>query len=122
MMQGEGNFVRMRGAPGNDALELDGILGDSADFHQLGFDNLRVSHRNSSMAHVENAVPSDSASEPAESSYQCILFFREYRSQVDDQPVVLNAGDYRGFTQTQTSLGSAHVFHGDYQQRRRDRL
>ena len=50
LMQGEGDFVGMACAPGNDALELDGIVGDGADFHQLGFDDLRVSHRNSSMA------------------------------------------------------------------------
>jgi len=51
LMQGKGNFVGVRCAPGHDALELDGILSDSADFHQLGFDDLRVSHRTSSMAH-----------------------------------------------------------------------
>ena len=51
LMQGEGDFVGMRCAPGNNALELDGIVGDGADFHQLGFDDLRVSHRNFSMAH-----------------------------------------------------------------------
>src|ERR1039457_900389 len=52
LMQGEGDFVGMRRAPGNNALELDGIVGDGADFHQLGFNGLRVSHRISSMAHV----------------------------------------------------------------------
>ena len=51
LMQGEGDFVGMRCAPGNDALELNGIVCDGADFHQLGFDDLRVSHRTSSMAH-----------------------------------------------------------------------
>ena len=50
LMQGEGDFVGTACAPGNDALELDGIVGDGADFHQLGFNDLRVSHRNSSMA------------------------------------------------------------------------
>src|ERR1035438_7006270 len=52
LVQGEGDFVGMRRAPGNNALELDGIVSDGADFHQLGFDGLRVSHRISSMAHV----------------------------------------------------------------------
>jgi hypothetical protein len=52
LMQGEGDFVGMRCAPGNDALELEGIVGDGADFHQLGFNDLRVSHSNSSMAHA----------------------------------------------------------------------
>jgi hypothetical protein len=37
LMQGEGNFVGMRCAPGNNALELYGIVGDGADFHRLGF-------------------------------------------------------------------------------------
>src|ERR1022692_2881561 len=41
LMQGEGDFVGMRCAPGNDALELEGIVGDGSDFHQLGFDDLR---------------------------------------------------------------------------------
>ena len=53
LMQGKGNFVGVRCAPGHDALELVGILSDGADFHQLGFDDLRVSHRTSSMAHVD---------------------------------------------------------------------
>src|ERR1035437_6396241 len=44
LMQGEGDFVGMQRAPDDDALELDGIVGDAADFHQLGFDDLRVSH------------------------------------------------------------------------------
>jgi hypothetical protein len=58
LMQSEGDFVGMRCAPGNNALELDGIVSDGADFHQLGFDDLRVSHRNFSMAHfgTRNAV------------------------------------------------------------------
>ena len=38
LMQGEGDFVGMRCAPNNDALQLEGIVGDGADFHQLGFD------------------------------------------------------------------------------------
>ena len=50
LMQGEGDFVGMRCAPRNDALQLDGIVGDGTDFHQLGFDRLRVSHRNSEHA------------------------------------------------------------------------
>jgi hypothetical protein len=51
LMEGEGDFVGMRCAPGNNALELYGIVGDGAHFHQLGFDDLGVSHRSSSMAH-----------------------------------------------------------------------
>jgi hypothetical protein len=42
----------MRRAPRHDALELYGIVGNAADFHQLGFDGLWVSHRISSMAQV----------------------------------------------------------------------
>src|SRR4051812_25437239 len=45
VMEGEGNFVRMGSAPGNDALELDGIVGDGADFHQFSLDGLGISHR-----------------------------------------------------------------------------
>lgn len=44
LMQGEGYLVGMARAPGNDAFQLDGIVGDGADFHQFGFDGLRVSH------------------------------------------------------------------------------
>jgi hypothetical protein len=51
-MQGEGDFVGMRRAPRHDAFELHGIVGNAADFHQLGFDGLWISHRISSMAHV----------------------------------------------------------------------
>lgn len=51
LMQGERDFVGMRCAPCNKALELDGIVGDGADFYQLVFNDLRVSHRNFSMAH-----------------------------------------------------------------------
>jgi hypothetical protein len=29
----------MRCAPGDDALELDRVVGDGADFHQFSFDN-----------------------------------------------------------------------------------
>src|ERR1022692_4114649 len=59
LMQGEGDLVGMRCAPGNNALELDGIVEDGADFHQFGFDDLWVSHRNSSMAHVGTWKPGD---------------------------------------------------------------
>jgi len=61
LMQDEGDFVGMGCAPGNDALELEGIVGDGADFHQLGFDDLRVSHSNSSMAHSCSRVAGDQA-------------------------------------------------------------
>ncbi len=50
LMQGEWYFVRMRCTPNNDALELECIVGNGADFHQLGFDDLRVSHGNFSIA------------------------------------------------------------------------
>src|SRR2546422_306571 len=36
LMQGERDFVGMRCAPGNNALELDGIVRNGADFHQHG--------------------------------------------------------------------------------------
>jgi len=51
LVQRERDFVGMRCAPGNNALELDGIVCNGADFHQLGLDDLQVSHRNFSMAH-----------------------------------------------------------------------
>src|ERR1035441_7748456 len=44
-MQSEGDLVGMRCAPGNDTLQLHSIVGDGADFHQVGFDVLRGSHR-----------------------------------------------------------------------------
>jgi hypothetical protein len=36
LMQGQWDFVGMRCTPGNDALELDGIVSDGTDFNQLG--------------------------------------------------------------------------------------
>ncbi len=51
VMQGEGHFVRVSHGPGDDTLELDEIVGDCADFHQLGFDYLRIAHGCFSMAH-----------------------------------------------------------------------
>lgn len=51
-MQNERDFVGMRCAPGNNAFELDGLVSKGADFHQFRFDSLRVSHTNSSMAHL----------------------------------------------------------------------
>ena len=56
LMQGERDFVGMRCAPRNNALEPEGIVGDAADFHQLGFDDLRVSHRNFRMAHFGTRI------------------------------------------------------------------
>ena len=50
LMQGERDFVRMRCAPGDDAFELEQIVGDGADLHQLGFDDVNFSHRKTSMA------------------------------------------------------------------------
>jgi hypothetical protein len=44
LVQREGNFVRMRCAPSNNTFQLDGVVGYGADFDQLGFDDLRVSH------------------------------------------------------------------------------
>ena len=44
-MEGEGNFVGVGCAPGKDALEFDGIVGDGADFHQFSLDGLGISHR-----------------------------------------------------------------------------
>ena len=54
LMQGEGDFVGMRRTPRNNALELDEVVSDGADFYQLGFDALQVSHRNSSMAQIDS--------------------------------------------------------------------
>jgi hypothetical protein len=48
-MQGEGDLIRVRCAPGNNALEPDGVVRGEAEFHQLGFDDLRVAHETSSM-------------------------------------------------------------------------
>jgi hypothetical protein len=44
LMQGAGNFAGVGCAPGNDALEFDEIVGNGADFRQLGFDYLRIAH------------------------------------------------------------------------------
>src|ERR1017187_9500825 len=52
LMQRERHLIGMRRAPRNDSLQLDGIVGDGADLHQLGIDDLRGSHGTSSMAHV----------------------------------------------------------------------
>ena len=58
LMQGEGDLTGIRCTPGNNAIEPDGIVGNGADFHQLGFDDVRISHSNSSMAHVGAMEPS----------------------------------------------------------------
>jgi hypothetical protein len=48
----------MRSAPSDDAFQLDRIVSDGTNLHQLGFDGLDVSH-NTSMAHVTPpAIPS----------------------------------------------------------------
>jgi hypothetical protein len=44
-MQNERDLVGMRCTPGDDAFELDAVVGDGADFHQFVIDDLRVSHR-----------------------------------------------------------------------------
>ena len=56
LMQGERDFVRMRCTPNNDAIKLECIVGNGADFHQLGFDDLRVSHSNFSIAQIPRAA------------------------------------------------------------------
>jgi hypothetical protein len=45
-MQSERDLVGMRCTPGDNALQLDRIVGDGTYFHQLGFDDFRGSHRN----------------------------------------------------------------------------
>jgi hypothetical protein len=54
LMQGEGHFVWMRCAPRDDPLQLDEIVGNGADFHQFGFDCLRIAHSSFSIAHRGN--------------------------------------------------------------------
>jgi hypothetical protein len=45
----ERHFVRMTRAPGNDSLKFHGIIRNGADFHELFFDNLDVSHLTTSI-------------------------------------------------------------------------
>ena len=45
LMQRERHFVGMRRAPRHDTLELEGIVRNCTDFHQLGLDDIRVAHR-----------------------------------------------------------------------------
>ncbi len=66
LMQDERYLVWMQCAPGNEAFKLNGIVCYGADFHQLGFDYLRVSHSNTSMAHAGNNCGSKQASRPLE--------------------------------------------------------
>lgn len=49
-MESEGYFVRMRGTPGDDSLELYEIVGDRTDFHEVGFNGLRLAHGSFSMS------------------------------------------------------------------------
>lgn len=42
--QGESEFIRMRGRPGNDPFELRQVVPDGADLNQLCFDDLWISH------------------------------------------------------------------------------
>lgn len=44
LMEDEGDLVRMGCAPGNNALEFDGVIGDGADLNQIGFDSLWITH------------------------------------------------------------------------------
>jgi len=44
LMQREGDFVGMGGAPGDDAGEFVIVFGDPADLSELGFDLIRLSH------------------------------------------------------------------------------
>jgi hypothetical protein len=46
LMQSERDLVGMRCTPGDNALQLDRIVGDGTYFHQLGFYDFRGSHRN----------------------------------------------------------------------------
>ena len=52
MMQREGDLVGVGGAPDDEAFELNGIVGDVADFDELGFDALGVSHGDFRMAQL----------------------------------------------------------------------
>jgi len=51
LVQGERDLVRMGCTPGDDPLELDQIVGDGTDLHQVGFDCLRIAHSSFSIAH-----------------------------------------------------------------------
>ena len=44
MVQSEGDFVGMHRTPGDDALQLDAIIGHRADLHEFGFDDVCVPH------------------------------------------------------------------------------
>lgn len=45
LVHGEGDFIRMGCAPGDDSLEFDEVVCDGANFHQFGFDDFRIAHR-----------------------------------------------------------------------------
>ncbi len=55
MVQSEGDFVGMHRAPGDDALQLDAIIGNRADLHEFGFDDVSFPHITFSMAHTAKA-------------------------------------------------------------------
>ncbi len=44
MVQSEWDFVGMHRTPGDDALQLDAIIGHRADLHEFGFDDICVPH------------------------------------------------------------------------------
>lgn len=55
MVQSEGDFVGMHRTPGDDALQLDAIIGHRADLHEFGFDDVCLPHIPFSMAHAAKA-------------------------------------------------------------------
>ena len=44
LVQSEGDFVGMGSAPGNQALQLDGVICDGADFDQFRINDFGVPH------------------------------------------------------------------------------
>jgi len=62
-MEGEGNFLGMSGAPGDDAFEFEAVVGNRADLDQLGFDLFRWSHRQLQDATRFTAKSSDTGNE-----------------------------------------------------------
>jgi hypothetical protein len=46
----------MGGTPGDDSFELDEVVGDGADFHQLGFNGLGIPHDSFRMAHPDGRL------------------------------------------------------------------
>ena len=66
MVQSEGDFVGMHRTPGDDALQLDAIIGHRADLHEFGFDDVCVPH-----IHLQHGTRHEGTARSGATGLQC---------------------------------------------------